>query len=155
VVILPGYPPARPGAAGTCIVNTPVYTREVPGDHDEPPLAELLAEYLESRADPNPEMARIQIVWVEDDPGLGALHMQEKHRVEKHEVEEVLLEIPPFVEAKRSREHKGRTFFWGATRHDRWLFVVCEDWKEGGKRYLKPITAFEPTNGVEYWRNLK
>jgi uncharacterized DUF497 family protein len=127
----------------------------VPVNDDERPLAELLDEYLQPEADPNPEMAQVEIVWVENDPALGAQHMGEKHRVEKHEVEEVLFEIPPFVEAKRSREHQERTFFWGATRSDRWLFVVCEDWKDGGQRYLKPITAFEPTDGVKYWSNLK
>jgi hypothetical protein len=127
----------------------------VPGDDEELSLEEQLADYLEPEADPNPQMAGIQIVWVEDHPGLGAQHMLRKHGVEKHEVEEVLLEVPPYVEAKRSREHPERTYFWGATRRDRWLFVVCEDWKERGKRYLKPITAYEPPDGIDYWKTLK
>jgi hypothetical protein len=42
--------------------------------------------------------------------------------------------------------------FWGATRGDRWLFIVCEDWEENGVRILKPITAFEPEEGEAYWR---
>jgi hypothetical protein len=78
--------------------------------------------------------------------------MSRKHSVTEHEVEEVLLEIPPFVEARRHRDFPGRTVFSGATRHDRWLAVVCEDWKEAGCRYLKPITAFEPEDGDAYWR---
>jgi hypothetical protein len=53
----------------------------------------------------------------------------------------VLFEIPPIVDAKRSREHPERTLFWGATRHDRWIFVACEDWTEGAIRYLKPIAC--------------
>jgi hypothetical protein len=32
------------------------------------------------------------------------------------------------------------------------LFVVCEDWRAGEKRFLKPITAFEPEEGESYWR---
>jgi len=40
----------------------------------------------------------------------------------------------------------------GATRRDRWLFVVCEDWTEEGTRHLRPVTAFEPEEGKEYWR---
>ena len=31
--------------------------------------------------------------------------------------------------------------------------VVCEDRKEAGIRYLKPITAFEPEAGEAYWRH--
>ena len=65
-----------------------------------------------------------------------------------------LLEIPPEVEAKKSPDDKRKTFFWGATREGRWLFVVCEDWRQGGTRYLRPITAFEPEEGYEYWRRL-
>jgi hypothetical protein len=60
--------------------------------------------------------------------------------------------ITAIVEAKRSREHPERTLFWGATRHDRWIFVACEDWTEDSVRYLKPITAFEPEEGEAYWR---
>jgi hypothetical protein len=64
----------------------------------------------------------------------------------------VRFEIPPIVEAKRSGVQPGRTLFWGATRHDRRIFVACEDWMEGSVRYLKPITAFEPEEGEAYWR---
>jgi hypothetical protein len=32
------------------------------------------------------------------------------------------------------------------------LFIVCEDWRVGPMRYLKPITAFEPSEGELYWR---
>jgi hypothetical protein len=124
----------------------------VPGDDEL--FEKLIAEYLEPSPDPNRHMAGVEIVWVEDNPRLGALHMREEHGVEKHEVEEVLFEVPPQVEAKRTHEHPGRTYFWGATRRDRWLFVSCEDWKRGGVRYLKPITAFEPDRGIDYWRDL-
>ncbi len=79
------------------------------------------------------------------------LHLA-KHAVSKTEVEEVLFEVPPVVEARRSRDNPERTFFWGATRQDRRLFIVCEDWTIGSVRYLKPITAFEPDEGEDYWR---
>ncbi len=121
-------------------------------EEDDPSFEALLDAYLDPPADPNPRMAGIQIVWVDGDERLGALHMQLKHGVSRQEVEEVLFEVPPVVEAKRSRSEPERTYFWGATRRDRWLFIVCEDWKEGGKRYLKPLTAFEPEEGETYWR---
>jgi uncharacterized DUF497 family protein len=130
------------------------YTQKVSsssGDSDDDFLA-LLDAYLDEPHDPNPALAEVCIVWIEDDPGLGAFHIA-RHNVSKAEVEQVLFEIPPIVEAKRSRHHSERTFFWGATRHDRWLFVVCEDWIEDEVRYLKPITAFEPDHGEAYWRS--
>ncbi len=128
------------------------YIACVPGrDDDVAHFLKLLDEYLDPPHDPNPAMDAVQIVWVEDDPRLGALHIVE-HGVSKDEVEQVLMETPPLVEAKRSREHPDRTIFWGATRLDRWLFVACEDWTEGAVRYLKPITAFEPDEGEAYWR---
>ena len=70
----------------------------------------------------------------------------------EEEVEEVLLEIPPAVEAKRHPDFPNRTIFWGSTRASRWLFVSCEDWVEVNRRFLKPITAFEPDEGADYWR---
>jgi len=121
------------------------------GDDDESFLV-LLDSYLDAPYDPNPFMANVHIVWIEDDPGVGALHIATKHRVTKDEVEQVLFEIPPVVQAKRSVQYPERTLFWGATRHDRWIFVVCEDWTKGPLRYLKPITAFEPDEGEQYWR---
>ena len=63
----------------------------------------------------------------------------------------MLFEVPPYVEARRRADNPNRTIFWGATRNDRWILVVCEDWKEGDQRYLRPITAFEPEEGREYW----
>jgi uncharacterized DUF497 family protein len=120
-------------------------------DDEEADFAALLDAYLDEPHDPNPRLANVQIVWVEDDPRLGALHIA-AHGVTRDEVEQVLFEIPPNVEAKRSREHPNRTLFWGATRRDRWIFVVCEDWSEDSIRYLKPITAFEPDEGERYWR---
>jgi uncharacterized DUF497 family protein len=125
-----------------------------PGDTDDDDFEKALEAYLEPLAEPNPTMHGVRIEWVHDHPGIGAMHIWEKHRVTPEEVEQVLFEIPPLVETKRSPEHPERTVFWGATRHDRWLVVVCEDWQEDGKRILKPITAFEPEEGEAYWTRL-
>ena len=111
----------------------------------------LIDEYLDPPGDANPDMAGVQIVWERDTNGFGARHVWYEHRVTEQEVEQVILEIPPYVEAKRHPERPNRTIFWGATPYDRWLFIVCEDWMEGGTRFLKPITAFEPDEGEEYW----
>lgn len=113
---------------------------------------DLLDQYLARPADPNPEMAGVHVVWVRDNHDFGALHIMGKHGITEREVEEVLFELPPYVEARRHPEHPDRTMFWGATRCDRWMFVVCEDWIDGQTRYLKPITAFEPDKGKDYWR---
>ena len=121
------------------------------GEPDDDEFLALLDSYLDAPRDPNLAMANVRIVWVERDPGLGALHIA-RHDVTKEEVEQVLFEIPPVVQAKRSRQYPERTLFWGATRQDRSIFVVCEDWIEGRTRYLKPITAFEPDDGEQYWR---
>ncbi len=110
-----------------------------------------LRVYLEGLAYPNLDMADVEIVWVRGNPTYGSAHIA-RNGVTEHEVEEVLLEIPPQVEAKRHPDHPGRTIFWGETREGRGLFVSCEDWSKGGVRYLKPITAFEPDEGYEYWR---
>ena len=120
-------------------------------DSDDDDFRTLLEAYLDEPHDPNPALATVRILWIEDDSGVGVVHIA-KHNVTKAEVEQVLFEIPPVVQAKRSRDYPERTLFWGATRRDRWLFVVCEDWTEGAVRYLKPITAFEPDEGEQYWR---
>jgi len=112
---------------------------------------DLLDAYLSGRILPNPEMEDVEIEWVRNNPLFGVEHI-EAHGVTVAEVEEVLMEVPPEVEAKRHKDHPNRTIFWGATRAGRWLFVSCEDRVEGGKRILKPITAFEPEEGEEYWR---
>jgi hypothetical protein len=112
----------------------------------------LLDEYLTPPVEQNPDMAGVSIVWIRGTPDYGSRHIRERHGVEEQEVEEVLLQVPPFVEARKHSEHPGRTLFWGATRRDRWLLVVCEDWTDGSTRFLKPITAFEPDEGEEYWR---
>jgi hypothetical protein len=88
------------------------------GDGDEDEFLQLLDRYLDPPAESNRSMAGTEIVWVEGDERLGAAHI-EGHGISKREVEEVLLEIPPYVEAKRSSNHPERTLFWGATRHDR------------------------------------
>jgi len=71
---------------------------------DDGDFLALLDEYLEPPHDPNLAMSDVQVVWVEDDPRLGTLHIAQ-HGVAKDEVEQVLFEIPPIVEAKRSREY--------------------------------------------------
>ena len=118
-------------------------------------LRRLIDEYLDVPGDPNPEMAGVQIVWERDDLRHGSKHIWADHGVTEQEVEEVLFEVPPFVEGRRHPEHPNRTVFWGATRFKRWIFVVCEDWTEAGVRYLKPITAFEPSEGLEYWERYR
>ena len=110
----------------------------------------LLDDYLDGDFAPNYEMVDVEIVWVRGNPDVGADHIA-AHDVTEEEVEEVLLEVPPDVEAKRHPDYPDRTIFWGATRAGRWLFVACEDWSEGDHRYLKPITAFEPDEGRDYW----
>ena len=122
------------------------------GGDDDFDFEEALEAYLEPPSEPHPGMTGVEIEWVEGDERLGALHMLRKHRVTQEEVEQVLFEVPPMVEARRDRDHPERTLFWGATRKDRWLFIVCEDWVEDGVRILKPITAFEPEEGEAYWR---
>ena len=118
---------------------------------DDDELFRLLEEYLDPPFDLNPDMVGVEIVWERDRSSFGASHIWEQHRITEHEVEEVVFELPPYVEARRHLNYPNRTVFWGATRHDRWIIVVCEDWNDGGRRFLKPITAFEPEEGVRYW----
>lgn len=113
----------------------------------------LLDDYLDGEFAPNYEMVNVEIVWVRGNPDVGSDHIA-AHNVTEDEVEAVLLEVPPDVEAKRHPDHPDRTIFWGATRAGRWLFVSCEDWTEGDNRFLKPITAFEPNEGRAYWEQL-
>ncbi|MCH7608086.1 MAG: hypothetical protein IIC94_05920 [Chloroflexi bacterium] len=122
---------------------------------DDEQFLRLVDEYLEPPAEANRGMAQVEIVWERDHPGVGSRHIWDEHGVTEQEVEEVLFEVPPYVESKRSPNELGRTRFWGATRYDRWLFVVCEDWSEGGTRFLKPLTAFEPDEGVKYWESIR
>lgn len=100
---------------------------------------------------PNYEMVDVEMDWVRGNPALGVDHIA-AHNVTVEEVEQVLFEVPPEVEAKRHRDYPKRTIFWGCTRAGRWLFISCEDREEGGRRVLKPITAFEPPDGEAYWR---
>lgn len=118
---------------------------------DDLQFVAALESYCKPPSEPNPAMRGVEIEWVEHDERLGVEHFK-KHNVTREEVRQVLLERPPMVEARRSREYPERTLFWGATAQDRWLFIVCEDWEEKGKRILKPITAFEPEEGEAYWR---
>ena len=74
-------------------------------------MATRLDAYLEGDLFPNLEMAEVEIVWVDDNPSFGSLHMRIKHNVAKHEVEEVLLELPPEVEAKRARDDPHKAYF--------------------------------------------
>lgn len=114
-------------------------------------LHRIVDAYLSAAASPNPTMEAVRIVWERDDPRFGAKHIAEVHGVSEAEVEQALFEIPPYVEAKRHPDFPNRTLFWGATQWDRWLLIVCQDWTENGIRYLIPITAFEPEQGVKYW----
>ena len=122
---------------------------------NEEDLLRYLDEYLEPPADPNPEMAGVKIVWERRNPDFGLRHIWENHGITQKEVGQVLFEIPPSVEAKQHPDHPNRTIFWGATRNDRWIFIACEDWKEGDTRFLRPITAFEPEEGREYWEEFR
>ena len=92
--------------------------------HDDD-FEKLLNDYLNPSGDPNPDMKQVEIVWVRNNEGYGALHITH-HGISEQEVEEVLFELPPFVEAKRHKEFPNRTVFWDATRLDRWLIVVCD-----------------------------
>ena len=112
-----------------------------------------LDDYLSGIGLPNPAMVDVEIVWVRGNPAFGSDHIA-AHDVTETEVEQVLLEVPPAVETKRRRDDSGKSYFWGATREGRWLFVACEDWTRKGVRYLKPITAFEPDEGPAYWYDL-
>ena len=108
-------------------------------------------EYLSPPADANPAMGGVEIVWERGDLRFGARHIWDKHVITEQEVEQVILEIPPYVEVRRHRNVPNRTVFWGATRVDRWIVVVCEDLQQGDTRQLRPITAFEPEEGLDYW----
>lgn len=120
-------------------------------DSDE--FAALLDAYLEPASAPNPAFAKYQIIWIKDDPRVGALHMQEKHKITTAEVEEVIFETPPDVEAVRHPEFPERVAYWGATRQKRWMIVICEIKKQKNYYTLSPITAFEPDGGYEYFIN--
>ena len=122
---------------------------------DDEEFLRLIDEYLEPATEPNREMADVRIVWERENRQFGSRHIWETHRISEREVEEVLLAILPHVEAKRSADEPNRTLFWGATRFDRWIFVVCEDWTEDDTRFLRPITAFEPADGVKYWERFR
>ncbi len=69
----------------------------------------LLDEYLDPPVEGNPRYQGVRIVWVDDDPALGSRHIEEKHGVFKHEVEEVILEI---LRRPDARQHilQGRCF---------------------------------------------
>jgi hypothetical protein len=118
---------------------------------DDGELDDLLDDYLNGGVAPNLDMLDVELVWVRGNLDLGSDHIA-RHGVTEKEVEEVLLEVPPNVEARRHPAYPDRTIFWGATRKGRWLFVSCADWRKGKRRFLKPITAFEPEEGQEYWR---
>ena len=99
-------------------------------------------------------MCGVEVIWERGNARFGSRHIWEEHGVTEEEVEQVLMEVPPEVEARRHPEHPNRTVFWGVTRYDRRMIVVCEDWMREDVRYLRPITAFEPTEGASYWERL-
>lgn len=122
---------------------------------DDQDFLRLLDDYVYPPGNPNPEMAGVKIIWERDSSGFGAKHIRTEHHISEEEVEQMLFEVPPYVEARRYPDFPHCTIFWGATRLDRWLIVICEDWTEGHKRFLRPITAFEPEEGARYWEKLK
>ena len=69
------------------------------------------------------EMVDVEIVWIDGNEHFGSLHMQLKHGIEKHEVEEVLLELLPEVEAKQAPDDPKRTYFWG--QYSGRAVVIC------------------------------
>jgi uncharacterized DUF497 family protein len=117
-------------------------------------LRGLLDQYLDPPQEFNRRMCGVEVIWERVNAQFGSRHIWEEHGVTEEEVEQVLMEVPPEVEARRHPEHPNRTVFWGATRYDRWIIVVCEDWMREDVRYLRPITAFEPTEGASYWERL-
>ena len=110
----------------------------------------LLEEYLDPPTEENPAYRQVRVRWIEGDPRVGALHMWEKHRVTKKEVEEVIFKIPPAVEARRDPDHPDRWLFFGATKKRRSLLIPCDEEWEGETRVLIPITAFDAEEGE--WR---
>lgn len=114
---------------------------------------DLLGHYLEPHIEPSFIAHNIEIVWERDDPEFGSLHIWGLHGITEEEGEQVILEAPPEVEVKRHPYRAERVVIWGATRFDKWLFIVCDDWEEQGTRFLRPITAFEPEYGIEYWES--
>tara|TARA_Y100000294_G_scaffold139871_1_gene133496 strand:+ start:77 stop:520 length:444 start_codon:yes stop_codon:yes gene_type:complete len=118
-------------------------------------FSHLLDSYLEPDADPHPMAGNVQVMWERNSLNMGSRHIWEKHRVTEEEVEQVILEVPPYVDIKDHPVLVNRTMFWGATRLDRWIFVVCEEWQESGLMYLRPLTAFEPEEGVDYWESFQ
>ncbi len=63
---------------------------------------DFLDDYLLGIGLPNPEMEDVEIEWVRGNPAYGVNHIA-AHGVTVEEVEEVLFEMPPEVEAKRQR----------------------------------------------------
>lgn len=74
----------------------------------------FLDDYLEPPAEANPDMAEIRIVWERDNPNFGSRHIWEKHRITESEVEQVIFEVPPYVEASTRSTRIGPSF--GAPR---------------------------------------
>lgn len=118
---------------------------------DDDEFYRLVEGYLEPPAAPNSVFAGVKLQWIDGNPKVGSLHIEQEHGVSKCEVEQCLFQIPPEVESKRHRDHPNRVVFWGATKSDRWLFVACEEFWMEGERVLVPVTAFEPDEGRAYW----
>jgi len=99
----------------------------------------LLLEYEKPPGDLNPEMVGVELDFHRGDPRYGALHMA-GHGLSETDVWEVIFELP---EVKQRPGNVGRTEFWGTTRRDREIMVVCEDFRKEKKRYLVLITAYD------------
>lgn len=117
---------------------------------DDEELDDLLNDYLPGRGFANPDMEDVEFEWVRGNPNYGTDHIA-RHGVTEQEVEEAILQTPPDVDAKQHPQYPNRTIFWGCTARGRWLFIVCEDRREGDRRLLTPITAYMPADGVAYW----
>jgi hypothetical protein len=116
---------------------------------DDDDFEKLLNDYLDPPAPTCPE--GLCIDWKTGDQSVGLDHIEEKHGLTRSEVEDALYAGPPETEAKKKKENKNRTVFWGPTRLKKWVFIVCEDNMESKFRHLKPITAFIPDEGRAYW----
>ena len=88
--------------------NTCIYARHRMNDEE---FLRLPDEYLSPPAEVNPEVGGIEIVRERGDSRFGAQHIWDKHGITEREVEEVIFEVPPYVEARRHRDTPIGPFF--------------------------------------------
>jgi hypothetical protein len=122
----------------------------MPQDDDD--FEAQLLGFLEPTRDLNPDFADVDIVMA---PEVEA-KIWEKHRVTRVEVEEAIKGCPPEVEVA-FHEDPLKVQFWGETRLRRPLYIAGA-WKPPvvpNRRLLAIASAFEPTDGVDYWLRQK